>query len=73
VKTKTDSDAFERYKQEHARYLGIAAEQLRTEKGLTRIESRSAPMSLSYGFKGWRAINSTQTTRSVGWTSLLGP
>jgi transcriptional regulator with XRE-family HTH domain len=38
VKTKTDSGAFERYKKDHARCLGIAAEQLRTEKGLTRSE-----------------------------------
>ena len=35
MKKQVDAAAFERYKQEHSRCLGIAVCQLRTEKGLT--------------------------------------
>jgi transcriptional regulator with XRE-family HTH domain len=35
MKKQVDAAAFERYKQEHDRCLGIAVCQLRTEKGLT--------------------------------------
>lgn len=36
--TQRDSAASERYRQEHARCLGMAAEELRTDKGWTRSE-----------------------------------
>jgi len=35
MKKQVDAAAFESYKQEHGRCLGIAVCQLRTEKGLT--------------------------------------
>ena len=38
MKKLTDRAAFERYRQEHSRCLGVAVEELRTEKGLTRGE-----------------------------------
>jgi hypothetical protein len=38
VKAQRNTAAFERYSQEHARCLGIAVEELRTDKGLTRSE-----------------------------------
>ena len=38
MKEKTDSSAFQRYRQEHGRGLGIAVEEVRTNKCLTRSE-----------------------------------
>jgi transcriptional regulator with XRE-family HTH domain len=38
MKEQTDRAAFERYRQEHGRCLGVAVEELRTDKGLTRSE-----------------------------------
>lgn len=38
MKSQRDRAACERYRQEHARCLGMAVEELRTEKGLTRDE-----------------------------------
>ena len=38
MKEQTDAAAFKRYCQEHARCLGVAVEELRTDKGLTRSE-----------------------------------
>jgi transcriptional regulator with XRE-family HTH domain len=38
VKAHRDIAAFERYRQEHARCLGVAVEELRTDKALTRSE-----------------------------------
>jgi transcriptional regulator with XRE-family HTH domain len=35
---QTDAAAFKRYCQEHGRCLGVAVEELRTDKGLTRSE-----------------------------------
>lgn len=35
MREQDDAAAFERYKREHGRCLGIAVQQLRTEKGLT--------------------------------------
>jgi transcriptional regulator with XRE-family HTH domain len=38
MKEQRDTAAFERYSQEHGRCLGIAVEELRTDKALTRSE-----------------------------------
>jgi transcriptional regulator with XRE-family HTH domain len=38
VNAQRDPAAFERYRQEHARCLGMAVEELRTDKSLTRSE-----------------------------------
>ena len=38
MKAQRDTAAFERYRQEHARCLGMAIEELRTDKSLTRSE-----------------------------------
>lgn len=38
MKEQTDTAEFERYSQEHGRCLGVAVEELRTDKGLTRSE-----------------------------------
>lgn len=38
MKKQVDRAAFERYRQEHDRCLAIAVCELRTDKGLTRIE-----------------------------------
>lgn len=38
MKEQTDTAAFERYSQEHGRCLGVAVEEFRTEKSLTRSE-----------------------------------
>jgi transcriptional regulator with XRE-family HTH domain len=38
MKEQTDTAAFERYSQEHGRCLGVAVEEFRTDKGLTRSE-----------------------------------
>ena len=38
MKVQRDTAAFERYRQEHARCLGMAVEELRTDKSLTRSE-----------------------------------
>jgi transcriptional regulator with XRE-family HTH domain len=39
MKEQRDTAAFERYSQEHGRCLGIAVEELRTVKALTRSEA----------------------------------
>lgn len=38
MKEETDAAAFQRYRQEHGRGLGVAVEEVRTSKGLTRSE-----------------------------------
>ena len=38
MKKPTDRAALERYRREHSRCLGVAIEELRTQKGLTRSE-----------------------------------
>lgn len=38
MKEQTDTAAFERYSQEHGRCLGMAVEELRTDKVLTRSQ-----------------------------------
>ena len=38
MKAQRDTAAFERYRQEHARFLGMAVEEFRTDKSLTRSE-----------------------------------
>jgi transcriptional regulator with XRE-family HTH domain len=38
MKRRADHAALERYRQEHNRCLGVAAQELRAEKGLTRSE-----------------------------------
>lgn len=38
MKEQTDRAVFERYRREHGRRLGVAVEELRMDKGLTRSE-----------------------------------
>jgi transcriptional regulator with XRE-family HTH domain len=49
VKSKRDRAAYERYRLEHARCLGMAVEELRTAKNLTRSEvSKQANVSIRW-------------------------
>ena len=57
MKEQTDTAAFEGYCQEHGRCLGVAVEELRTDKGLTRSEvARRANVSIDFGILIWLTL-----------------
>lgn len=63
MRKQVDAEAFERYKREHGRCLGIAVCQLRAEKGLTLDQLAKRADVPHCGFRGWRQINFIRTIR----------
>ena len=65
MKKQVDAAAFERYKQEHDRCLGIAVCQLRTEKGLTP-DQLAKPAEVSAQWIRRLETNQLHTNYSIG-------
>jgi hypothetical protein len=63
MRKQVDAEAFERYKREHGRCLGIAVCQLRAEKGLALDELAKRAEVSALWLQRLETINSVRTIR----------